>query len=84
MNKKTKIESVEQEKYKAYMGVICKKLYELVLSLQSYDLFPINLDKGEVRIDIKSVDAFWTNPALQISKLVLYTLACQIWCPYID
>ena len=71
MNKKTKIESVEQEKYKAYMGVICKKLYELVLSLQSYDLFPINLDKGEVRI-------------VETSKLVLCTVVYLIWCPYID
>ena len=34
----TQIGSVEQQYYKAYTGVICKKSYELVHFLQSYDV----------------------------------------------
>ena len=37
--------------------------------------FPINLDKGEVCMDIKSCDPFWTNQTIETSKLVSYTLA---------
>ena len=40
------------------MGVIRKKLYKLVHFLQSYVLFPINSDKGEVWMDIQSIDPF--------------------------
>ena len=48
----TQIGSVEGGNYKACTGVICKKFYRLVHFLQSYDIFPINLDKGEVWMDI--------------------------------
>ena len=53
------------------MGVICKKLYKLVL-LQSYDLLSINSDKGEVQIDVKSIDAFLINRRVETSKLILH------------
>ena len=36
--------------------------------------FPNDLDKGEVRMDIKSFNLFWTNQTMIVtsSKLVLY------------
>ena len=81
----TRIESVEQEYNEACMGVICKKFYKLILFLRSSDLHRLRSDSCKVEMDIKSIDhRFWSNPMLQISKLVLYTLAYLIWCPYID
>ena len=58
----TRIESVEREFYKAYTGVICKKSYELVRFLQSYDVqqeeFSIHSDRSDWTVDNKLIDPF--------------------------
>ena len=44
----------------------------------------IHLDKGEVRMDIKSLDPFWTNQTVKIPKLISYAVDYLVRCPYID
>ena len=70
----TRIRSVELGYYKACTGVIRKKSYEIVHFLQSYDLFPINSDKGKVWVDIKLFGPFWTNQTIKTSKLIPYAV----------
>ena len=52
----TRIGSVEQGYYKAYTGVIRKKLYEFVNFYSRTMLTKWNHDKLEVRVDNKSID----------------------------
>ena len=74
--------SVEQEYYEACTGVI---LYQLLVHLfWLYNVnkveFPINSDKGEVRMDdIKAFEPLWAYQTTETSKVVSYTLAQLIW-----
>ena len=58
----TRVDPVEQKYHEACMGVICKKLYELVCFLQSYDVqqeeFSIHSDRSNWTVDNKVIDPF--------------------------
>ena len=66
------------------MGVICKKLNELVLFFSRMMYSKWNCLFIQIGVDNKSINPFWSNRTVQISKLVLYTVVYLIWCPYID
>ena len=56
MEKSTEVGLKETKESKAYTRVISKKLYELVLFLQSYDVKKVEPDRCDVGVDNKSID----------------------------
>ena len=52
----TRKEILNRGDKEACMGVISKKLYELVLFLQSYDVKKVEPDRCDVGVDNKSID----------------------------
>ena len=83
-SKTTRIESEEQGYYKACTGVICKKLYELVLFYSSTIKFSIRSGRCEVGVGYGLLNGSEANILLWTSKLISYAIAYLIWCPYID
>ena len=74
------------ENNKACTRVIRKKSYELIRFLRSYKVqqikFGHSCDRSEEEVKYGTTDSSKADLTVEISNLLLHTLAQLIWCSY--